>query len=137
MSTPGTAKALFRTAGAVAVLAGGGLHAKLALDSYGTDNLITLFLLNAIGSALVAAWIVYNRSPFPLLAGLGVSSVSLLAFGLSRIGDGVVGFRGIGLEPSPEALATVVAEGVAVAFLSAALIASRRDLLAYANQLRR
>lgn len=137
MSTRGTASTLLRTAGALAVLAGGGLHAKLALESYGTADLITLFFMNAIGSALVAAWMVYDRGPFPLLAGLGVSTVSLLAFGLSRVGDGVVGFRGIGLEPGPEALATLVAEGAALAFISAALMVSRRDLVAYVNQLRR
>ena len=44
----------------------------LPLDGYGNDDLITVFFLNAIGSALVAAWIAYDRRPLPLLAGLGV-----------------------------------------------------------------
>lgn len=119
-----------RLGGAVAVLTGGFLHAELALDSYGNDDLITLFLLNAIGSAVVAAWLAYDRRPWPVLAGLGLSTASLLAFGLSRVGDGVVGFRGVGLDPSPEAGLTLAAEGVAVVLLAVALVASRAELAA-------
>ena len=126
-----------RTLGAAALLAGGALHANLAFDSYGTHDLTTLFFMNAIGSALVAAWMVYDRRPLPLLGALGVSAVSLLAFGLSRVGDGVVGFRGVGLEPSPDAIATLIAEGIAVVLITTALFAERSDVRALVRQLRR
>ena len=126
-----------RIAAAAALLIGGALHARLAFDSYGTTDLITLFFLNAVGSALVAAWIAYDRTPFALLAGLGVSTVSLMAFALSRVGDGVVGFRGVGLEPGPDALLTIVAEGLAVLLLASALLRERHQLVAVVQQLRR
>jgi hypothetical protein len=126
-----------RIAAAAALLTGGALHARLAFDSYGTADLITLFFLNALGSALVVAWIVYDRTPFALMAGLGVSTVSLLAFGLSRVGGGVVGFRGVGLEPGPDALLTLVAEGLAVLLLAVALLRERHQLVAVVHQLRR
>ena len=117
-----------RHLGAIAVLAGGLLHVRLAFDAYGTGDLITLFFLNGIGSAVVAALLVYDRGPLSLFAGLGVSTVSLAAFGLSRVGDGVVGFRGVGLEPSPDAGLTVGVEALAVVLLLAAAFAERREL---------
>ena len=125
-----------RTTGAVALLAGGALHVRLALDAYGTDDLITVFFMNAIGSALVGAWVVYDRRPLSLTAGIGISAVSLAAFGLSRVGDGVLGFRGVGVEPAPDVVLTLAAEGVALVLLGAALFASRRDLVAYSRRLR-
>ena len=125
-----------RIAAATALLIGGALHARLAFDGYGTTDLITLFFLNAVGSALVVAWIAYDRGPFALLAGIGVSTVSLLAFGLSRVGDGVVGFRGVGLDPGPDALLTLVAEGLALLLLAVALLRARHQLVAVVQQLR-
>jgi hypothetical protein len=122
--------------GAIAVLAGGALHVRLGFDDYGTEDLVTVFFLNGVGSALVAAWIAYDRRPFALLAGLGISTVSLLAFGLSRRGDGVLGFRGVGLDPSPDVALTLLAEGVATLALGAALLASRAELGALAGRLR-
>ena len=125
-----------RTIGALAILAGGALHVRLAFDEYGTDDLITLFFLNGIGSALIAAWVVYDRRPFALLAGLGLSTVSLAALGLSRVGDGVVGFRGVGLDPAPDVALTVVAEATAIVLLLAGLFGARRELVAIYRQLR-
>ena len=125
-----------RYGAAVAVLAGGAFHARLAHNRYGTHDLITLFFLNGIGSAVVAAWIVYERRFLPLVAGLGVSSVSLLAFGLSRVGNGVVGFRGTGLEPSPDAVLTLVFEGLAVVLLAAALVGARDEIASVVRRLR-
>lgn len=118
-----------RLVGAAAVIAGGALHLRLALDDYGNDDLITLFFLNAIGSALVAAWLAYDRRPLPLLAGLGLSVMSLLAFAMSRVGDGVVGFRGVGLEPAPDAVLTVGVEAIAVVVLAVAAVGARDELI--------
>lgn len=118
-----------RSAGAVALLAGGALHCRLALDGYGTDDLVTLFFVNAIGSALVGMWLALDRTGFALLAGLGISAVSLAALGLSRTGDGVVGFRGVGLDPAPDVALTLVAEAAAVLLLGAAALRQRRQLV--------
>ena len=135
MVGPGRPRAL-AVLGAVGVLAGGVLHVRLGFDDYGTQDLVTVFFLNGVGSALVAAWIAYDRRPYPLLGGLGISIVSLLAFGLSRRGDGVLGFRGVGLDPSPDVALTLLAEVVATFALGGALLASRAELSALAGQLR-
>jgi hypothetical protein len=125
-----------RVAASVALLAGGALHARLAFGSYGTRDLITLFFVNGIGSALVAGWMLYARSPLPLFAALGISAVSLAAFGLSRVGGGVIGFRGVGLEPSPDALLTLVSEGVAMLLIGASLVAEQADVRTLAREIR-
>jgi hypothetical protein len=85
----------------------------------------------------VAAWVLYDRRPFPLVAGAALSSVSLLAFGLSRVGDGVVGFRGVGLEPGPDSALTLGAEALALVLLSVALFGARREVGAAVRTLRR
>lgn len=123
-----------RIAGALALLAGGALHSRLAIDGYGTDDLITMFFLNAIGSALVGAWLVLDRSAFPVLAGLGISSVSLAALALSRTGDGVIGFRGVGLDPGPDVALTLAAEVAAMLLLGVAVLRGRRQLIARVRQ---
>jgi hypothetical protein len=125
-----------RQLAAVAIVVGGALHARLAYHSYGTHDLIILFFLNAIGSALVAGWIAYDRGPIPLVAGLGLTGVSLAAFGLSRVGDGVVGFRATGLDPAPDAALTLAAEALALGLLAAAIFACRGELRAMAHRLR-
>lgn len=124
-----------RALGAVLLLAGGLLHVRLAFDAYGTPDLITVFFLNGIGSAVVAAWIAYDRRPLPAVAGIGLSVVSLAAFGLSRVGDGVLGFRATGLDPSPDAALTLAAEVAATLVLSAVLVASRAEVGSLVRQL--
>lgn len=121
--------------GAVAVLAGGALHLRLAVDGYGTDDLISSFFVNAVVSAAVGAWLAYGRSPLPHLAGLGVSVLSLAAFALSRTGDGVLGFKGAGLDPSPDAALTLAAEAVATVALVVALVADRDAVRAFGRSL--
>jgi hypothetical protein len=121
--------------GAAAVLAGGALHARLALQAYGTPDLVIVFFLNAIGSAVIAALLAYRPGPLSTAAGLGISVVSLVAFGLSRTGDGVLGFRGVGLDPAPDAALSVGVEGLAVLVLVAALLASKDQIRRLATQL--
>lgn len=124
-----------RVTAAMALLAGGALHVRLAFDSYGTHDLITLFFMNAIGSALVAAWMVCARGPYPLFAAFGIATVSLAAFGLSRVGSGVVGFRGVGLEPSPDAALTLVSEALAIVLIGASLFAERAHVRTLATEI--
>lgn len=134
-ASPGDGRWL-RAAGAAAVIVGGALHVRLAADGYGTPDLISLFFLNGIASAVVGVWIAYARRPLAILAGLGISSVSLLALGLSRVGTGVVGFRGTGLDPVPDTALTIAAEGAALVLLGLAALRARHELLALGRQLR-
>lgn len=119
-----------RLIAATLVLVGGALHTSLAYDQYGTSELVEVFFVNGIASAVVAGAIALGRGLLGPIAGLGVSSMSLFALALSRIGDGVVGFRGSGLDPAPEAALTVVVELAASALLALLVIEHRAELLA-------
>ena len=61
------------------------------------------------------------------MAGIGVAAGSLVALALSRTGDGLLGFQGNGLDPAPDALLTIVFEGVALVLLAWVLLERRRD----------
>lgn len=115
-----------RLLGAAMLLMGGAMHSSLAFDGYGTRALVEMFFLNGIASAAIAAVIAIGRGWSGAMAGIGISATSLLAFALSRVGNGVLGFRGNGLDPAPEALLTLMFELVALALLSA-LVLERRD----------
>ena len=102
---------MLRLVGAVLVLVGGAIHLKLNLDDYGNDDILKAFALNAAASAVVAAYLVLRddvdrpaRRRSPLSIG------SLGAFAMSRRGDGILDFREVGWNPSPEAVVTVVVE---------------------------
>lgn len=116
MNAPARSEML-RLIGAALVLVGGAIHVKLAFDHYGTATLEDLFFANAAVSAVVAAAIVGTRGVLAPLAGVAVAASSLVAFGLSRVGEGIAGFRATGLEPAPEGLLTLVVEVLAVAVL--------------------
>ena len=94
---------LLRLVGAVLVLLGGTIHLKLNLDDYGNDDILKAFALNAAASALVAAYLVLRDDVVGPIAGLAVSIGSLGAFAMSRRGDGILDFREVGWNPSPEA----------------------------------
>lgn len=119
-----------RIVGAVLLIAGGAVHTWLAFDGYGTKDLQTVFFLNGAGSAVVAAALASTRGPLAPLAGAGISAISLLAFGMSRIGDGVVGFRATGLEPVPEALLTLAVEAAALLVIGTVIVTDRDRLTA-------
>ena len=112
---------VLRLAGAVLVLAGGVIHLKLNLDDYGNDDILMAFALNAGASALVAAYLALRDDVVGPIAGIGLSVGSLLAFTLSRRGDGILDYREVGWNPSPEAALTVAVELAALAVLAAAL----------------
>ena len=116
---------VLRLAGAVLVLAGGAVHLKLNLDDYGNDDILMAFALNAVASALVAAYLVLRDDVVGPIAGIGLSVGSLLAFTMSRRGDGILDFREVGWNPSPEAALTVAVELAALAVLVAALWSRR------------
>ena len=115
---------LLRLVGAVLVLAGGAIHLKLNLDDYGNDDILKAFALNAAASAVVAAYLVLRDDVIGPLAGLALSLGSLAAFAMSRRGDGLLDFREVGWNPSPDAALTVAVEFAAVVVLAMALLAT-------------
>jgi len=117
-TTPTITDGPWRLAAAVLVLAGGAVHVSLAFDGYGSPDLIDAFYLNGAVSAVVAAWLVLSSGVAAPLAGLGLTAGSLIGFGLSRIGDGTLGFRATGLDPSPEAALTLMVEVAALVALA-------------------
>lgn len=117
---------MLRLAGAVLVLIGGAVHLKLNLDDYGTEDIALAFALNAVASALVAAYLVLRDDILGPLAGIGVSLGTLIAFTLSRRGEGILDFREVGWNPSPEAAITVATEVVALGVLALAALEARR-----------
>jgi hypothetical protein len=118
---------VLRLVGAVLVLLGGAVHLKLNLDDYGNDDILKAFALNAAASALVAAYLVLRDDIVGPIAGLAVSLGSLGAFAMSRRGDGLLDFREVGWNPSPEAVLTFAIEVAAVVVLALALVEIRRS----------
>ena len=58
----------------------------------------------------MAAYLVLRDDMLGPLAGFGLSAASLVAFSLSRSGDGILDFREVGLVPRPYSLLTVAVE---------------------------
>lgn len=116
MSAPSSR--LLRLLAATLLLVGGAIHTWLAFDGYGTGDLEQLFFVNGAASAVVAGALALSRNPVPALAGAGIAAGSLGAFVLSRIGSGVVGFRGTGLDPFPEVPLTLVVEAAALVVIA-------------------
>jgi hypothetical protein len=81
------------------------------------------FVLQAAGSfaivVLLLASLAIAGSPVLRLGAAGLAAGALVAFGLSRT-VGVFGFEERGLQPSPQALVSVVAEGAVLLVLAAA-----------------
>ncbi len=114
-----------RLLAAAAVLVGGLVHLQLYFDGYRNlpdPNLGRSFIANSVASVIVAAALVWRRDAIVRLAGTGVALATLGAFALSRTGSGLFGLRETGLEPSPQALITLVAEVLAVAVLGASFL---------------
>ena len=115
---------------------GGYLHYSLYIKGYRAIPTIgTAFLLQVISSAIVAvALIVHLRFRLHVgrvavsaptlarLAGIGLSVGTLVAFVLSRLPGGLFNFQERGLQPAPQSLLTIIAEGAAVVVLVAALV---------------
>jgi hypothetical protein len=114
-----------RLTAALLVLVGGALHLRLSLDDYGTESIVRTFALNALVSGLVAGYLALRADPVGPILGLAVSAGTLVAFGLSRTGDGVLGFRETGFNPGPDAVLTVIAEVAALAVLGYGLRSAR------------
>ena len=114
--------------GAVLLLVGGLVHLQLYFDGYRdfpNENLGRSFLLNAAASVAVAALLFLRRDTLVRVAGVAIAAGTLVAFVLSRTGDGIFGFTESGLNPSPQASIALFAEIGAIAVLLASLAVER------------
>ena len=94
-----------RLVAAACVLIGGIVHLQLWADGYRdvpNANLGRSFIANGVASVVVATLL--------RLGGIAVSVGTLVAFALSRTDRGIFGFTEQGLQPSPQAALTLVAE---------------------------
>lgn len=125
---------VLRVVAAVAVAIGGYSHYHLWDVAYRHTPVRELFVVNAAASLVIGIGLLTGPRRLAALAGIGVSFLTLVAFGLSR-GPGVPTFHGTftesGLQPSNVhvlgvnvALLTVIVEAVAL-LLSVAILARR------------
>ncbi|MDQ6782092.1 MAG: hypothetical protein M3063_01325 [Actinomycetota bacterium] len=117
---------LVRVLAGVAVLIGGYGHYHLWDVAYRHTPVKELFVIEAIASLVIGIGLVIGPRRLVALGGLGVSVLTLVAFGLSRIKSvGVPTFHGkfteTGLQPSNVhvlgvgvALMTLIVEGIAL-----------------------
>lgn len=104
------------------------MHLQLYFDGYRSiDTIGPSFLLNAIASGAVAAAVAVRKERLVRLAGIGVAAGTLVAFALSRRGDGLFDFREQGLAPSPQAVLALVVEIVAIVALAVSFAPSIED----------
>lgn len=104
---------IVRWVAAAAIAIGGLIHLQLYFDGYRdfpNANLGRSFVLNGVSSIVVACAMVVRRDALVRLAGVGVLAGTLVAFFVSRTDSGIFGFAEKGLNPSPQALLTLVLE---------------------------
>ena len=117
-----------RIAAAIGLLIGGLVHLQLYFEGYRSiDKIGPSFLLNAIASGVVAAALVARQEWFVRLAGIGLAVGTIIAFILSRQGDGLFDFREEGLEPSPQGIIALIVEIAAIVLLAATFLPAVTD----------
>ena len=114
---------ILRIAAAVAILIAGLIHLDLYFDGYrAIPDIGRSFMLNAVASAVIAAAVAARREWFVRAAGIGYAVATIIAFALSRRGDGLFDFREQGLNPSPQAGLSLFVEIAAIVLLAATFI---------------
>ncbi|MEJ7561566.1 MAG: cupredoxin domain-containing protein [Ilumatobacteraceae bacterium] len=114
-----------RLVAAVAILIGGLVHLQLYLDGYRDlpdANLGRSFLLNVVASVIIAGALLLRRDAVVRIAGIALVAGTLVAFWLSRRGDGVFGLREQGLNPSPQAGLALAVELIALVALAVTFV---------------
>ena len=107
-----------RAAAALALLVGGLIHLDLYFNGYRSlPEIGRGFMVNAIASGVLAAAVAARREWFVRVAGIGLAAGTLVAFWLTRRGDGLFNFREQGLHPSPQAALALFVEIAAVVLL--------------------
>jgi len=114
---------ILRIAAAVAILVSGLIHIDLYFDGYrAIPDIGRGFMLNAIASGVIAVAVAVRREWFVRLAGIGLAASTLIAFFLSRRGDGLFDFREEGLNPSPQAALSLIVEIAAIVLLGLSFV---------------
>jgi len=99
------------------------VHLQLYFEGYRSIDKIGLsFLLNAAASTVVAGVLAARSEWFVRAAGMALAIGTLVAFVLSRRGNGLLDFREQGLNPSPQAIIALVAEITALGLLLATFL---------------
>jgi hypothetical protein len=112
---------------AALIAVGGYVHLCLYRHGYKTIPKIGAgFLLNVIASALIAVALLVRRDALIRLAGIGLSSGTLLLFGLTRTPAGLFNFREVGFQPSPQAPIAFAVETTALLLLLSSFALDRR-----------
>lgn len=83
-------------------------------------------LLAVVASAVLAAAVIARREALVRIAAAGFAVAALIAFVLSRTGDGIFGFAERGLEPSPQAAIVLVAEIAVIVLVAISLLPALR-----------
>lgn len=118
-----TAGTVCRIGAAVAVLVSGLVHLQLYLDGYrNIPDIGRSFLLNVVASAVMAVALVWRRELVVRIAAAGLLVGTIVAFVVSRTGDGLFDFRERGLEPSPQAGLALAAEVIGLLLIAATFI---------------
>jgi len=114
--------AVWRWLAAIAVLASAVVHLVLWAQGYSDISVVgPLFLLNAVGGAVLAVLLVTWRHWLPLVGGIGFGALTLIAFVLSA----TVGFYGVSGELA--GLNELVAAATEVVAVVAATVALLRE----------
>jgi hypothetical protein len=114
---------------ALLIVAGGYVHLCLYRHGYRTIPKIGVgFLLTVIASGVLALGLVAMRGDanrLARLAGMALTTGTLVAFALSRTPAGLFNFREVGFHPSPQAALAVITEGSALLLLLTSFVMER------------
>ncbi|WP_026421298.1 hypothetical protein [Actinokineospora inagensis] len=117
---------LLRIAAALGLVGAGVIHADLYIHGYRVLSFVgPAFLLQAAASFALAVLLPFTSLVLLRLAAVGAAFGALVGFVLSRT-VGLFGFSEHGLEPSPQALLSIVAEVAVLLFLAADFIVRPR-----------
>jgi hypothetical protein len=117
---------------ALLIAAGGYVHLCLYRHGYRTIPKIGVgFLFTVIASGVLALGLVVLRggaNRLVRLAGIALSTGTLVAFAVSRTPAGLFNFREVGFHPSPQAALAVLTEGIALLLLLITFVMERTSL---------
>ena len=115
-----------RIGAALALLVTALVHLDLYFGGYRSAGSVPAFgrsiLLDAIVAGVVAAAVAVRREWFVRIAGIVVPAATLAAFAYTHTDHTLLGFRGSGLDPSPQATVALIAELAAIVLLAATFI---------------
>jgi len=115
-----------RILGAIGVAVAGGIHFQLWTGAYGSLSVIgPLFLLDAVGSWVVALVLLGSRWPIVAAAGVAIELGAIAGLAISST-VGLFGFRETGVGTGGQILAAYTIEGLAAVLLGTSVILGRQ-----------